>query len=117
MQTITETPRDRHLEAHVTELAGRSVGMVNAEGKGHDAGLGAFADSRALPGGVRPRSREEWATEVAEEVADARNYLLWWVQSVWEGVQAGEPDACHEYERAMRALQGVLTTWRALTVA
>jgi hypothetical protein len=105
---LTVVARDHTLERELTELAARSVGLVG------DGGIGAFADFRALPGGVRPRSLEAWRREVAEELADARNYCLWWAQSVYRAMLAGESAACEEYERAMRALAGVLVAWRGL---
>jgi hypothetical protein len=105
---VTVVARDHQLERELTDLAARSVGLVS------DGGIGAYADGRAHPGGVRPRSQDGWLREVAEELADARNYALWWAQKNRPGMLAGDADACDAYERAMRALAGVLVAWRGL---
>jgi hypothetical protein len=101
-------PRNVPLEVELVDLAARAAGYPS------DAGLSRFADARAWPGGVNPRTPDGWRQEVAEELADARNYLLWEIEEVYEQVLAGGGDACTVYERNMRVLTAVLAAWWAL---
>lgn len=95
------------LERRLTTLAARSVGAEPAA-----VALRQFADARAWPGGVR--TDLDPTQECAEELADASSYLLWGIERVYDAVLAGDPVACDEYERLMRALGGVVLAWRAL---
>lgn len=100
-------PRDEALERQLTRLAARSVGCEAAA-----SSLRAFADARAWPGGVRPGL--DPTQECAEELGDASNYLLWGVERIYPSMVAGDPGACDEYERLMRALGAVVLAWREL---
>lgn len=103
--------RDRDLahEREMMDLAARAAGVVAAE-----ESLSAFADSRALPGGLRPRSIEGWRREIEEELADARNYCVWMLLSIRPSFEKGESWACDCYVQALGCLVGVLSAWQAL---
>lgn len=75
-------PRDIGFERRWTALAAASV---HADG----ARLSDFAEARAGRGPVRDLAMRQFAREVLEELADARNYLVWWVEQV---IAAGEHD-------------------------
>jgi hypothetical protein len=101
-------PRKPHLERYLTVLAARSAGLSD------DRGLRVFADHRALPGGLRPRTSDEWDREVAEELADAGNYLVWALLEDLVGYWAGEAEATTRFERRLRALRRVVEAWTDL---
>lgn len=83
-----------------------------AAGLQGDRGLNEFADSRAHPGPVRlPR---DFDREVAEELADARNYLVWGIAEIYQAFLAGEPLALDVYERRMRCLSALVVAWHEL---
>lgn len=100
--------RNPGLERELDALAARSVGFPS------DGGLGRYADQRALPGGVHHRNADDWDREVAEELADARNYCVWGIEAVWAQVQAGDAEACDQYERRLRALSRIIGAWHDL---
>lgn len=100
-------PRDVALERRLTTLAAKAVGSEPAA-----ASLSAFADERAWPGGVR--TELDPTQEAREELADCRSYLVWGIERVYAEVLAGDPVACDEYERLMRALGAVVSAWREL---
>lgn len=79
---------------------------------GDDGGLSAYADSRAMPGGVRADIDAD--LETFEELADARNYLVWGIERDFAAYLRGESEASARYERRMRALTLVVQTWHAL---
>lgn len=81
---------------------------------GAAASLERFADARAGGSPIRPRDDDGWYREIVEELADARNYLVWWIQKTTPGYLAGDGDAAEQYARAMRALVAVLHAWAAL---
>lgn len=62
-----------------------------------------FADDRALPGGVRIGLDGD--QEAAEELADARNYLIWSIQ---------DAETSEDRERRRRALRHVTSAYREL---
>lgn len=99
-------PRNLERERMLTDLAAKSVGLTG------DAGLRAFADRRAAPGGVRERL--DAVQEAAEELGDASNYLCWGIERVYDAMLAGDSEATATYERLMRSLAGVVVAWDAL---
>lgn len=104
--------RDLPLEAHLMDIAARAAECFDADGNGYDAGLSAFADARAWPGGVR--ADMDGKQEAREEFADARNYLVWEIRKLWPLVEQGEPEALDEYSQLMGALSGLVTVWHRL---
>jgi hypothetical protein len=110
--------RDLDLERELTLLAAKAAGFtkLDASGKpiGDDRGLSDYADDRAHPGGLRVRN---FTQEGREEAADGRNYCTWEIQPIYEGFQAGEPDAAELYYLHMEALRGFLIAYDALRQA
>lgn len=99
-------PRDLGLERELTLLAARAGGFSG------DGGIGRFADERALPGGVREGL--DPVREASEELADARNYLVWGLERIHARVAVGDPEVLDEHVALLGALQAVVTAWRAL---
>lgn len=98
-------PRDIALERELVATA--------AEGVGSDAGgLDAYADFRAHPGGVRPDLDD--LTETREEIADARNYLVWGIERHYQAFLDGDPDAARYVTKRMRALGRLVQVWDEL---
>jgi hypothetical protein len=52
---------------------------VLAAGRAPSAALIAFAEERAGTSDVRDVHRRDFGREVLEELADCRNYLVWWM--------------------------------------
>lgn len=100
--------RDRNLEveAHLMRAA------VRATRHADDGGLSAFADSRAWPGGVRTDLDPDGETR--EELADARNYLVWGLERDFAAYLRGDAVATVRYARRLRALSAVIEAWQAL---
>ncbi len=102
--------RDRDIarEHRLVNVAAESADLhrIGAE-------LNAYADQRALPGGVRTLA--DWDDETAQELADARNYLVWGIEQVYEAANAGDEEASRDYERRMRALVAVVRAYYELT--
>jgi hypothetical protein len=98
--------RDALLEAHLVDVACRAACVSD------DAGLSAFADARAWPGGVRRNL--DAIRETQEELADACNYLRWGIQRIYALVEAGEPEALDAYSQMMGALSALVVCWHAL---
>lgn len=88
------------------DVASKAAGYFDADGNGDDGGLSAFADARAMPGGVR--ADLDGVKEAGEEFADARNYLLWEIERIWPLVVAGEPDALDRYSQLFGALSALV---------
>jgi hypothetical protein len=65
--------RDIDRERRLTELAAATAGVEAAH-------LCGFAEGRAGTAAVRDHATRDLATETLEELADARNYLVWWHQ-------------------------------------
>lgn len=105
-------PRDFARERGITELAARAGGFFDADGNGRTFGLDEYSDHRALPGGVR--TGIDWTEEGRQEAADLRNYLVWRIEEVMPGVEAGDSDCCDVYARHMAALTGLIAVWHAL---
>ena len=109
-------PRDLAAERQLSALAAAAVGLTRPgpDGKptGDTYGLDEFADYRALPGGVRLSLDPD--QECREELADARNYLLWGLVPLAERFEAGDPDAAEVYSRRLRALSYVIKAWSVL---
>lgn len=104
---MTFRPRNVALERHFTEIAARAAALPGAQ---HT--LDAFADQRAWPGGVREDLDSD--RETAEELADARHYLVWGLVPLYERAAAGDPAVLDAYERRLRALSHVIAAWHAL---
>lgn len=108
--------RDIDLERYLTNIAAQAAGHmdVRPDGSmtGNTRGLDGFADHRALPGGVR--SEMDYDREMAEELADARNYAVWGIEPIWAEVRAGDSQHTADYERRMRALSHLVAAWHAL---
>jgi hypothetical protein len=68
-------PRDIALEREWTKQAAASVNATSDR-------LIAFAEARAGQAPVRERDTRNFGREVLEELADARNYLVWWVEQI-----------------------------------
>jgi hypothetical protein len=66
--------RDIGLEADFTEFSGNVCGAA----PGVADQLSAFAQQRAGDGPIRDPARRDMAREACEEIADGRNYLVWW---------------------------------------
>lgn len=79
---------------------------------GDTGGLDDLADRRAHPGGVRPDLDAD--REAREELADARNYLLWGIERVHARYLEGDQDAGDEVRRRLTALSYVIEAWHAL---
>lgn len=100
--------RDPAYEQELVELAARAAGTPSA------VGILPFAQDRAMAGGIRPRSVDEWRQEIREELGDAVNYCCWTIQAIRPSFEAGEQWACDEYVRAMSCMVGVLKAWEGL---
>lgn len=110
MLTPDVTPmfqRNPELEDMLTRIAARAAGVS----MGVAESLTIFSDSRIAPGGVRDIPMDP---EAREEISDCRNYLVWGIQPIYRQVQAGDPQACHDYGRRMRALSRQLLAWQDL---
>jgi hypothetical protein len=105
-------PRNLDLERELVELAARSAGFYDVHGNGDPAGIDDFADRRALPGGVRIGLDPE--REALEELADARNYLVWGCERDYQAYLDGDAVAGDRVRRRLEALSGVLRAWHAL---
>lgn len=105
---VTHIPRDMQGERVITALAAQAGGVREAAARSLDD----FADARALPGGVRIDL--DAVREISEELADARNYLVWGVQRTMPGVEQLDHDALEQYEPLMRCLAAVQEAWAAL---
>lgn len=106
LATQPTRPRDHAVERDLIDLAARAAGYSD------DGGLIAYAEHRAMPGGVRVGV--DWDQEAREELADASHYLRWGIQTVYAGFLAGDLEAGEAYERRMRALAGVIRAWHEL---
>ena len=112
--------RDVAFERDVIATAALSIGQARVGDGGTvvdpvvDA-LNAYSEARAWPGEVVIDGRPvPLVTEVAQELADARSYLLWIIQCELPAAEAGDSDASEAYGRAMRSLAIVLEAWKAL---
>ena len=101
--------RNLGYEQELTNLAASAAGAPGA-----GSSLSAFADGRALDGGVRPRTIDQWRQEVREELADARNYIVWTIDAIRGWYESGEAWACALYVQLMGCLVGVVQAWSAL---
>lgn len=112
--------RDPQLERELVGIAALAIGQAHRvenriEVDPPIAALNAFSDRRAWPGDVIIEGRPvPLIQEAAEELADARSYLLWIIQDALDDAEAGDGDASEAYGRAMRALAFILQAWRAL---
>jgi hypothetical protein len=102
-------PRNIELERHLTRLAGEGAGLGDTDAADS---LSRFADSRALPGGVRLGL--DPIRETGEETADGRNYLTWGIEPLWEGYCAGEPEATDRVAKYLYSLSLTVALWQSL---
>jgi hypothetical protein len=101
-------PRNLPLERQITDMAAKAVDASWDGGP-----LSDYAHERAAPfGGVR--TNLDWRREVKEELADARNYICWGLEEVWEAYEAGDVLAGEQVVHGLTALSGVLRAWDAL---
>lgn len=111
-------PRNVQLERALTDSAAMAGGHTymreGGQTEADTGGLTAWAEHRALPGGVRLSI--DALRETREEIADARNYLIWGIEPIYERYLAGEPLACDEVARNMNALTFLVSAWHALRV-
>lgn len=75
-------PRDISFERRWTTLA---ASTVHADG----SRLSDFAEARSGRDPVREIATRNFARETLEELADARNYIVWWIEQL---ATAGGPD-------------------------
>lgn len=68
--------------------------------------LNIFAEQRAGTADVRDHATRDFALEVREELADARNYLVWWM------TRPGEPLRDDPYCSLVDALGLVAMAWQ-----
>lgn len=105
---MIEFERNRRLEDElVTAALHHELTLAFLRRAAHE--LNAFADERALPGPVRRRDGQDFVQEAREELADARNYLVWHAQ-----VLRREADADARLVKVYRALVALVETWRLL---
>ena len=96
MAADLERPRNTRFERMVTRMAA-SIKVDS---------LNRMAEARADKfGPLRPKPCRDLRREVMEELADARNYLVWWIQ---------EETNDEARMRAATALRGVCEAWEAL---
>lgn len=105
--------RDLKFERDYTTLAGQAAGYMPQDGLDHRVveSLSRFANDRAHAG---PVFRRDFRLELAEEIADGRNYAVWGVQELLVDVMAGDPIAGDEYARLLGALTHLLRAWETL---
>ena len=83
-------------------------GIVSRAARAHGAScrdateLSAFANERALPGPVRRADGQSFPREAREEIADARNYLVWHYQILERS--GATPRELNDVDRAIAAL-------------
>ena len=73
-----------------------------------------FSEERAnvlTPGEVRDRTAKDYQREALEELADCRNYLVWWLQAIHLEEVGGGVEALGDAMRALAVL------WRAVREA
>lgn len=104
--------RNLPLERELVVTAARALGKLGID-ENDARSLSDFADRRAHPGGVRPDIDPD--EETREELADARNYLVWGIVPLWPYHQRGELWACQLVAKRLTALGGVLIAWHALS--
>ena len=109
----TTRPRNIGLERELTGIAAKGAGFTHPiTGDPDDGGITEWAEFRALPGGVRLGLDD--IRETREELADARNYLVWGVERVYDRYLAGDPEVIDAVVKRMDALTGVVRVWQTL---
>lgn len=69
--TSRDLGRERDLTARAADTQNVKADVLNA-----------FAELRAGDGPVRERALRDFGLEVVEELADARNYCVWWLDQI-----------------------------------
>ena len=103
-----ERPRDEDRERTLTAMASETI----EDGHRVATSLSNYADMRAHDGGVR--LGRNLRVDALEELADARNYLVWDTEDHWPAYEAGDLEAGERVAENMAALSGVLRAWAAL---
>ena len=98
-ETVVEWDRNIPLERGTTRLAAKGVAdpdpiIEHAETRAHNQSGEYVAD----PGKVAPK---DWLREIRAELADARNYLVWWLTELACTGQGDSP-AGVDMQRALR---------------
>ena len=104
---MQELARDLDVERELTLIAGQAAGVTEAT----VLSLDQYAEQRAHDGPVRVHDRD-LLVELAEELADARNYAVWEARRTQPGLIAGDHEATCRYDRALRTLAAVQRAWR-----
>jgi hypothetical protein len=91
---------DETFETQATLTAARQAGV---DGRGLDA----FARARKMPGVVKQHATRDFHQEVAEELADSRNYIVWWL----EQARADGTLTNDKQWNLMQALGAVAVAW------
>ena len=90
---------------------------IDAAGPEHAAALRALADERAGDRGVDALASRDFITETLEELADARNYLLWQMQQLDHLEPEKSIDAEHRDALLNRALAHVAEAFALVEAA
>ena len=96
---------DEAFETQATLVAARQAGV---DGRALDA----FARARKMPGLVKQHATRDFHQEVAEELADARNYVVWWM----EQERAAGTLTNEKQWNLMQALGAVAVAWHHCTI-
>jgi hypothetical protein len=94
---------DYAFEVEATRVAARQAG-VSGEA------LNAFAIARKMPGVVKQHVTRDFYQDTAEELADARNYIVWWM----EQSRAAGTLTNQQQWNLMQALGAVAVAWHHL---
>lgn len=97
---------DPAFESEATLTAARQAGV---DGRALDA----FAQARKQPGPVINHATRDFWQEDAEELADARNYTVWWL----EQARADGTLTTERQWHLMQALGGIAFVWHHLQQA
>lgn len=110
--TFQRSPRDEdRLLAAITRNEGIDPAVTRS--------ISQYAAARTRPGPVVLDDGRDLLVEAAEELADARNYLVWALQAAERRFLDADSDAAtaaalDDYHRIADALTGVLHAWAAL---
>lgn len=109
MTALEETARDVEHERYLTALAAEAAGVPHFAESISD-----YADARSWDGTIRARSIQQWRTDLIEELADARAYVVMTLTVTRPYFEAGSSWACDLYVQFMGCLVGVLAAWAAI---
>jgi hypothetical protein len=97
---------DEEFETQAALVAARQAGV---DGRA----VIAFARARKMPGVVKNHTTRDFRQEVAEELADGSNYLLWWM----EQARANGTLTNEKQWHLMQALGAVAVAWHHIESA